>query len=116
GTASVTVVNPPPGGGTSNTVTFTVGLLPAIQPPFTATGIVGVPFSYKITASNNPISFSATGLPNGLNPPDNSGVISGTPTAAGIYQATISATNAGGTGNATLIITINPFFAVGTQS
>src|SRR5213082_3606250 len=38
GTASVTVVNPAPGGGTSNSVTFTINPPPpVIQPPFTAT-------------------------------------------------------------------------------
>src|SRR5207244_7047192 len=55
GTASITVVNPAPGGGTSNAQTFTINPPPpVIQPPFTATGQVGVAFSYTITATNSP--------------------------------------------------------------
>src|SRR5882724_7809368 len=43
GTASVTVVNPTPGGGTSNAQTFTIAATPVITSPLTACGIVGVP-------------------------------------------------------------------------
>src|SRR5207249_3324100 len=71
------------------------------------TGLVGVAFSYTITATNNPTSYNATGLPPGLLVNTSTGVISGTPTTTGIYSVTISATNAGGTGTATLLITIN---------
>src|SRR5207248_2949734 len=81
---------------------------PVIQPPFTATGQVGVAFSYQITATNNPTSFNATGLPAGLSVSTSTGLISGTPTTAGTYTVTISATNAGGTGSHTLTLTINP--------
>jgi hypothetical protein len=93
---------------------------PVITSPTTATGTVGTPFSYQITATNNPTSFGATGLPPGLKletPPPSSkaGLIDGTPTTPGIYKVTISATNAGGTGTATLIITIGPFTATGTE-
>jgi hypothetical protein len=79
---------------------------PAITSPLTASGTVGVAFSYTITATNNPTSFNATGLPAGLSVNTTSGVISGTPTAVGSFSVTISATNAGGTGSATLSLTI----------
>src|SRR5439155_21188355 len=68
----------------------------------------GVAFSYQITATNNPTSYNATGLPPGLSVNTSTGLISGTPTTAGTYSVTISATNAGGTGSATLTLTIKP--------
>src|SRR5207247_1731401 len=55
GTASVTVFNPTPGGGTSNPQTFKINPPPpVITSTTTASGTVGVPFSYQITATNSP--------------------------------------------------------------
>jgi hypothetical protein len=72
-----------------------------------ANGTVGQPFNYTITATNNPTSFSVTGqLPAGLSVNTGTGVISGTPTAAGTSNVTINATNSGGTGSAPLALTI----------
>src|SRR5437763_904871 len=85
---------------------------PVITSPLTATGQVGVAFSYQITATNSPTSYGATGLPSGLTVNTSTGLISGTPAvgtdAASPYSVTISATNAGGTGSATLTLTIKP--------
>jgi len=115
GTASVTVVNPTPGGGTSNAQTFTIAATPVVNSPLTACGTVGVAFSYTITATNTDknTTWTATGLPPVLNVTGNkgtTGTISGTPTTAGMYSVTISATNGASpcnTGSATLVITIN---------
>ena len=79
---------------------------PVITSPLTASGTVGGAFSYQITATNTPSSFNATGLPPGLSVNTTTGLISGTPTAAGSSNVTISATNAAGTGSATLALTI----------
>ncbi len=109
GTYSVTISATNAGGTGSATLTLTINpATPVIQPPFTATGQVGVAFSYTITATNNPTSYNATGLPAGLSVNTSTGLISGTPTTAGTYSVTISATNAGGTGSHTLTLTINP--------
>jgi hypothetical protein len=67
---------------------------------------VGTAFSYQITASGSPTSYSATGLPAGLSVSSTTGLISGTPTGGGTSTVTLGATNSGGTGNATLTITI----------
>ena len=97
-------------GGTGNaTLTLTIKpAAPVITSATTASGTVGSAFSYQITATNSPTSYGATGLPAGLSVNSTSGLISGTPTAAGTSTVTLSATNSGGTGNATLTLTINP--------
>ncbi len=74
-----------------------------------ASGTVGVAFSYQITA-NQAIpngGWSATGLPPGLTAPSPTGVISGTPTTAGQYTVHLSATNANGTGTKDVTFTIS---------
>jgi len=88
-------------------VTKVVGA-PVISSSPTATGTVGTAFSYQITASGSPTSFGATALPAGLSLNPSTWAITGTPTVAGTYNVTISATNASGTGSATLVITVSP--------
>ena len=93
-------------GNTSRPVSLTVTPPPpVITSPLTATGSVGHSFSYQITASNSPASFAASPLPAGLTV-NSSGLISGTPTAGGLTNVTLSATNVNGTGSATLVLTI----------
>ena len=78
----------------------------------TASGTVGVAFSYQITATNSPTSYGATGLPAGLSVNTSSGLISGTPSGAGTSTVTLSATNGSGTGHATLTLTISTVVTV----
>jgi len=81
--------------------------LPVITSSLSASGTYNAAFSYAITASHSPTSYGASGLPPGLSVNTSSGGISGTPTSAGTWNATISAINSNGTGSATLAITIN---------
>ncbi|HTX35795.1 MAG TPA: putative Ig domain-containing protein, partial [Bryobacteraceae bacterium] len=90
---------------TGGTLTL-VGGAPVITSATTASGTVGTVFSYQIAATNSPTSYAATGLPSGLSVSSTSGLISGTPTAAGTSTVSLSATNSTGTGNATLTVTV----------
>src|SRR5204863_311449 len=84
---TATIVNPPP----SPTP-------PAITSATSASGTAGSAFSYQISATNSPTSYGASGLPGGLSVNTATGLISGTPTAAGTSSVVLSATNSAGTG------------------
>ena len=105
-------------GGNAGTLTgvtltlFGTNITPPTSPPvitstLSASGNVESPFSYQITASQNPQSFSASGLPAGLSL-SSSGLISGTPLTQGTHNITIGATNSLGTGTATLVLAVGP--------
>jgi len=94
-------------GGTANrTITVTVNPPTGITSSLSASGTNGSVFTYTITASNNPTSFGASGLPGGLVVNTANGVISGTPTVYGNFPVTISTTNATSFGSAILTLTI----------
>mgnify|MGYP000641473744 CR=1 FL=1 len=57
-----------------------------------------------LTASNGAGNFTATGLPPWLTL--SNGILSGVPTQAGIYQFTVSATNAAGTGSSVITLEV----------
>lgn len=84
--------------------------LPPVVTAINQTGYYGTAFNYTISATNSPTSFSiASGsLPSGLTLSSTTGVIAGTPTATGTFNATVTATNASGTSDpAAIAITIN---------
>ncbi len=87
-------------GSTTFPLTITVGPLqvPDVTSVLTGYGSVGTNFTYQIQGSNNPTSFSASGLTGtGLSLDPASGIISGTPSATGTFTIGLTATNATGT-------------------
>ncbi|NCW28493.1 MAG: hypothetical protein EBV83_09430, partial [Verrucomicrobia bacterium] len=117
--STVTVSSPSGYNGTvdTNSGTISVTAASSANPPTITstnafTGTVGVAFSNNITATGyTPITFSGTGLPGGLSVASN-GAITGTPTNAGPFNATLTATNAAGTNTQSVTFTI----AKGTPS
>lgn len=110
GTSVVTITATNSNGTTSATLTITVAaapVAPVISSATTAPATAGAPFTaYVIGASGSPASYSATGLPPGLTLDTTTGTITGTPTTAGTYSVTLTATNAIGSGTTVLTITV----------
>lgn len=104
------------GIGAAVTLVLTIspaGPVPAINSATSASGPVGAAFTYNITASNAPVSYSAVGLPLGLSLNATTGAITGTPTIAGAYTVALSATNNNGVGATTnLALTIGALSSI----
>lgn len=101
-------------GPTSPTYNNTAGTFAVASPPApsitngSATGTVGIAFSYYVDGGNYVSSYDASGLPPGLSVNTSSGQIYGTPTATGTYSVNVSAYNSSGSGSGTVTITIIP--------
>ncbi len=96
-------------GGSYQTVTPVSA--PTIVPGQMVTGNQGQAFSYGIAASENPTSWaiSSGNLPAGVSLNVATGTLSGTPTTAGNFTPSFTASNAGGTSLARMVdITIFP--------
>ncbi|MFJ8357265.1 glycosyl hydrolase family 28 protein [Streptomyces sp. NPDC093984] len=80
---------------------------PQITSPKQAAGTKNQVFNYLITASELPTSFSADGLPKGLDIDTGTGLISGVMTDnVGSFDVTVSATNSVGTATQTVTLTV----------
>jgi uncharacterized protein YhjY with autotransporter beta-barrel domain len=79
---------------------------PVITSASTASGVTGAAFSYQIVATNGVSNYGATGLPPGLTVNAASGLISGTPTTPGTFNAMITAMNGSGSDSQPLTITV----------
>jgi DNA/RNA endonuclease G (NUC1) len=85
--------------------------VPLISPVITSTNSAiatnYAAFSYAITASNNPVSYNASGLPSGLAINTSNGLISGNLTGVpGTYTIGLSAINSAGEGTKDLTLTL----------
>ena len=109
GNTTVTLVAANGGGTTTKPLALSIAPpLPVIVSPATFSVTQGVAFSYKISATNSPKEFGASGLPSGLTVNATTGQISGVPVAVGNSTVTLTATNSGGTTTKMLALTVNP--------
>ncbi len=80
--------------------------VPSITSPLNASGTTELAFSYQIEVSNYANEYSASDLPSGLSCNTQTGLISGTPSEAGAFNVTLSASDQAGTATAELSLVI----------
>lgn len=119
--ASISAANA--SGTSETTLTLTVQApvpnVPAITSSTAASGMVGAPFSYQTTATNNPANYfvtvpsdkgtepPASSLPTGITYNTNSGLVSGTFTTAGTYKLQVAAMNGAGVAAQFVTVTVS---------
>lgn len=102
GTYQVSLTTETPGG--PSPLALSVGSYPA--------GTVGTAYSVDVVSASGgtaPYSYSASGLPGGLSMNAGTGAVTGTPSAAGSFSATITVTDAlGASASQTRSLVVNP--------
>jgi cyclophilin family peptidyl-prolyl cis-trans isomerase len=96
------------GAAPTQTISITVDQAPAITSAAPAAGVVGTAYTHTYAATGSPAptySLTAGALPGGLTV-SSAGVISGTPTTAGIFTGTVTASSSAGTHPQAFSITI----------
>jgi hypothetical protein len=120
GSFPLTVQAVGPSGTSTKTYTLTVlatVVKPEVVPPVFPPTCVSGSFSYTLQASPVPDSFIVLGLPPGLKINLKTGLIDGSPTAAGVYIVRVKAKNARGTSDEVfgrLVVQSLPNGSVGT--
>ncbi|HEX2862915.1 MAG TPA: LamG-like jellyroll fold domain-containing protein, partial [Lacunisphaera sp.] len=83
--------------------------IPAVTGSLNVFGVVGRALSYAVPASNSPTNYAFGSLPAGFSADASTGVISGMPTATGLFPITVRPSNASGVGPmVTLTLSIAP--------
>jgi endonuclease/exonuclease/phosphatase family metal-dependent hydrolase len=97
GTATITVTGGDGVSTASDTFVVTVGAAPVITSTNNYSGMVGVAGTNYVTATGSvPMSYGASNLPVGLSIISSNGMISGTPSQAGVKQVVLTASNSYG--------------------
>jgi hypothetical protein len=110
GVSSFTVTRSNTGGSDAQALSIDVKLAtPTITTTAAAAATIGVAYSQALAGTGESVAYSISSgaLPTGVTINSTTGVISGTPTVAGVASFTVSKINTGGTATKALSITVN---------
>jgi len=105
-------------GNDSKALSITIDEVPSISTASLTGGVVGTTYSQQLAAAGYPAvtwSIASGSLPGGLNL-SSDGAISGTPTASGTFNFTVSAVNSAGSDSKALSITVDEVPSITTAS